>query len=44
MLKHTQQLLFRVTTYSLIIGVLNRQIEPVPMDHSVNDFILRLHT
>ena len=44
MLKHTQQLLFRVTAYSLIIGVLNGQTIPVPMDHSVNDFILRLHT
>ena len=44
MLKHTQQLLFRATAYSLIIGVLNGQTIPVPMDHSVNDFILRLHT
>ena len=44
MLKHTQQLLFRATVYSLIIGGLNGQTIPVPMDHSVNDFILRLHT
>ncbi len=44
MLKHTQLIYLRAAVILSFIGILNGQTVPVPMDHPINDFILRLYT
>ncbi len=41
MLKHTQQRLLQLITIILFSGFLTGQTVPIPMNHPVNDFILR---
>ncbi len=44
MLKHSQQLLLQFIIVILYIGILTGQNVPIPMNHPVNDFILRILT
>ncbi len=44
MLKHTQLVFIRATMILIFSSIMPGQTVPVPMDHPVNDFILRLYT
>jgi len=44
MLKHYKQIFIQISTYVLIMGELIGQNVPVPLNHPINDFILRLQT
>ena len=44
MLKHTLLIYLRAAVMLTFIGILNGQTVPIPMDHPINDFILRLYT
>ena len=44
MLKQYKRICIRIASYVLILDVLTGQNIPVPMNHPINDFILRLYT